>query len=176
MTPPHMAPKGICPTVRAHSMTGSVSGSASPLTHYGSFPPSDSPASTQDRTHNVEEIEERLKASLRSDSKGGRGLRRTKRRGRTLNRSWSKSTEVLDDGHGIFEDNDPDDGDESGDDGLLRAPGSNARRQRSRSRSQEPETHWGVRKMEMMGTSWSRRTLMTLYAGLVLRRAFVHHF
>lgn len=186
--------------MRSHSMTGSVSGSASPSTRYGSFPPSTSTATTAEQyqnytsgdstpaalhahprlDHEIEHIEDMLRASLRRDwraqqdsdtDSAPRKQKKTLKRGRsTEHRSWSKSTERMFARDTLFDSEDETEtpGRPYSHDDLLDAEDGHSikvERKRSRSRNDGEEMHWGVRKMVMMGTSWSRKTLVTLYAG-----------
>jgi hypothetical protein len=161
-------------------LSGSVSGSATPSTSYGSFPPTDGPA--RDVTADVENIL-RTKLSQEAMRKGGRmGERRWERsRERLLlpGKDGRQSEDVYDSDGEAGSDGEPLKGSrtaaEEEEDAVWTAGDSIRGRERVResTRSRAPtevgeeggDKQWGVVKMELMARTWGKRGLFTIYAG-----------
>ncbi|GAA5939078.1 hypothetical protein JCM10213_006022 [Rhodosporidiobolus nylandii] len=156
-------------------LTGSTSGSATPSTSYGSFPPGEG----------AEVVASQLRSKLSGeDIAGGR---------RGEQRSWARSKERLllpgRDGR-QNEDVYDSDGDLTASDGEGlssrlgggaqgeedeiwtagdEAGGGGGGRRARRATVEEPEDkQWGVVKMELMARTWGKRGLFTIYAGVYL--------
>ncbi|KAL8291955.1 hypothetical protein RQP46_001421 [Phenoliferia psychrophenolica] len=181
------------------SKSGSVSGSATPSTSYGSFPPG---SGTGKGTVSGPELEERLRGAVLRADKKGKGLKRSwgpssarvlVHHSSGLGRQPSITGDDVFDSDADLEDDDYDE--ESGtshdaeSSGLLWARGRGVRRTASgissdegrerRARSggfvegNEQDKQPGVLKMEMMGRSWGRKGLVTIYAGVYLISALM---
>lgn len=149
-------------------MTGSVSGSASPSTRYGSFPPG---ASAEEAKDVLEEV---LRGKLSGKGKGQR-------------RRWERSQERLIPHHQVGRtedvyDSDADLSDDAGEGtSALRGQGSpdssddavwNAGDEDDHSapavrypRVDDGIKQWGVQKMELMSTVWGKSGLTSIYIG-----------
>lgn len=188
MTSSPLHPSPLPHLVRQASATGSVSGSASPSTRYGSFPPSTSLLQHAD-------LEARLRGSLlgnderRTQSLGkaaGKGKGKARMGSR---RMFERSRERVvfprrSEGHLTGEDVYDSDADLS-DEGVSRrllggreeeqdaiwTAGDEEWDRRRRNRSaqsvigKDEDKQWGVVKMEMMARTWGRKGLLTIYAG-----------
>ncbi|GAA6006045.1 hypothetical protein JCM10207_007324 [Rhodosporidiobolus poonsookiae] len=170
-------------------LTGSASGSATPTTSYGSFPPADTPVPG---TGNVEAL---LRTKLSQDNlAGGDQLGRN----RSVARRWERSQErlllpgrdgrtsedVYDSDGDLPSDSDPravsratpdsDVGDEvwTAGEGDAAAGWRRSLASRSSARSGVGEAEglkpFGVVKMELMARTWGRKGLFTIYAGVYL--------
>lgn len=159
------APVARGPLVRSPSVTGSVSGSASPATRYGSFPPA-----TDEAKDMLEEI---LRRKLHK--------RRWERSQERLIPPGTGCDDVFDSDADLSDDpvhepsksppysprspDSPSNDDaadavwNAGDDLLTTHP---PRRTRTRD---EGAKQWGVQKMELMSMVWGKRGLSLIYAG-----------
>ncbi|GAA5988535.1 hypothetical protein JCM11641_003307 [Rhodosporidiobolus odoratus] len=168
-------------------LTGSISGSATPSTSYGSFPPSD-----------AQKVEAALAERL---AEGSMGRNSGRMKGLKGERRWERSRERLllpgSDGQQTEDVYDSDGdlgsaeetplgegmgrgaGEEEQDEAWYAGGSPNRTRrerrardiQRRRSGVVEPEEgdkQWGVVKMELMARTWGRRGLFTIYAGVYL--------
>jgi hypothetical protein len=188
-------PVGTPPRILSHTtisqLTGSASGSASPSTRYGSFPPTSTPVMSGDeinqrlshastsrevmtddnRSRTMLEFEENAAGVIRSDRKG-----KGKKKSKGSERRWTRSSETLlrGDVEDIYDQDDdiqtrltPEDEEE-----LM--AGRKLRRTLSQSRSEileskglvgTTEIQYGVLKMELIARNWGKRGLWSIYAG-----------
>lgn len=191
--------------VGVSTLTGSTSGSATPSTSYGSFPPAE------------DDVEAILRAKLdrQALAEAGGGALDERGTGAGSKRRWARSRERLllpgadgrptDDVFDSDGDAEPSDGEGVGAhhslfaaDGFGQEDGGNPwgattqydgspRRPRKvppppseRSRAgghiaPEGDKQWGVVKMELMARTWGRRGLFTIYAGCVVSRQAAWH-
>ncbi|KAK4704828.1 hypothetical protein P7C70_g1390, partial [Phenoliferia sp. Uapishka_3] len=187
---------------RSPSITGSISGSASPATRYGSFPPGGS--SQLGGTVGGPELEQRLRGAIRRSEEEGaeRGLTPGDRKGKAKardqarkdpKRSWGRTAskvlvhkssglgrqpslaadDVFDSDASLTDEDDERNNRGESSAFLGRRMSENLGRQR-RARSggfvegSAVEKQPGVLKMEIMGRSWGRKGLVTIYAGVYL--------
>ncbi|GAA5867400.1 hypothetical protein JCM8547_003334 [Rhodosporidiobolus lusitaniae] len=174
-------------------LTGSPSGSATPSTTYGSFPPSDAPAPA------AGDVETILRRKLSQNEVGGgrspsreRRWERSRERLLRPGRDGKQSEDVYDsDGDATASDGEGDALASSGElppggagggeeeDAVWNAgdaeraawgtAGSVRSKMSTRSRVEpEGDKQWGVVKMELMSRTWGRRGLFTIYAGVYL--------
>lgn len=164
-TPPRR-PSAINPAT-ASELTGSTSGSASPSTRYGSFPPS--------TIINGEDIRDRLSkhasiAQLGVEEAELARSRRAKVRGKsvgkdTSRRQWSRSTETLlrPDDEDVY---DPDA--EHSDSTALNSDDPEQIQRKGTGLGSVDDAQYGVLKMELISKNWGRRG-WSIYAGYATR-------
>ncbi|GAA5835089.1 hypothetical protein JCM11251_000161 [Rhodosporidiobolus azoricus] len=185
---PPIAPRG--PSL----LTGSTSGSATPSTSYGSFPPADGPAPAA-ATGEVErilrrklsqtvEVQGMRRGELRRERQWERSRERLIRPGRDGKQGedvYDSDGDALSDGEPLIGGAGGEAADESSGDDVWNAGDAernawtgSVRSKRSkkstRSGMVEPEgdKQWGVVKMELMSKTWGRSGLWTIYAGVYL--------
>jgi hypothetical protein len=151
-------------------MTGSVSGSASPNTRYGSFAPGTS--AEEGRDH----LEEVLRSKLSGSSRGRDHRRRWERsQERLIPRSQAGGAEDVWDSDADLSD-DLGEGTsalrgrrhrEATDDEVWNAGDEEETSTSERRPRAEAEGHkqWGVKKMELMSTVWGKGGLTSIYIG-----------
>lgn len=154
-------------------MTGSVSGSASPNTRYGSFAPGTS--AEEGRDHLEEVLRSKLSGSNRSRDHRRRWERSQER---LIPRSqaggaedvWESDADLSDDlGEGTSalrgrRQREPTDDDvwNAGDEHETSTTEGTGRRTRA---EDEGHKQWGVKKMELMSTVWGKGGLTSIYIG-----------
>ncbi|GAA6040600.1 hypothetical protein JCM8097_008062 [Rhodosporidiobolus ruineniae] len=169
-------------------LTGSTSGSATPSTTYGSFPPSDAPApgagedveSILRRKLSQSDVQQHPPSSssrestLRHERRWERSRERLLRPGRdgqTSEDVYDSDGDALSDGEQLGASGAAQDG--SGEDevwtaGEARDLDGSTRSKRSNRVQPEGDKQWGVVKMELMARTWGKRGLFTIYAGVYL--------
>lgn len=157
-----------CPLARSPSLTGSVSGSASPATRYGSFPPASDDAKDM--------LEDILRRKLHHKRRWERSQERLIPGGPGCEDVFDSDADLSDTDHAVpdntlsppYQRYEPDgDGDalwNAGDEPSSRSTHPPPRRLRHRD---EGPKQWGVQKMELMSMVWGKRGLSLIYAGCV---------